>query len=126
MKDRCYNPESKDWSNYGARGIFICDRWRHDFAAFIEDMGIAPEGKSIDRKANDGPYSPENCKWSTPVEQQNNRRSNTIITVHGQQMTLKYAKLLIGDENRLIRLKRRTGSWQKAFDQVMDLVGVER
>jgi hypothetical protein len=77
MKDRCYNPNNSRFKDYGGRGITVCQRWRDSFAAFLEDMGELPfKGASIDRDDNDGPYSPENCRWSTPREQ---CRSNAIL-----------------------------------------------
>lgn len=74
MVRRCHNPKSVSYKNYGARGIFVCDRWRYSAEAFLEDMGPPPEGKQIDRINNDLGYFKENCRWSTREEQAKNTR----------------------------------------------------
>lgn len=71
---RCYNPKSAAYKNYGGRGIVMCDEWKASFEAFYAAMGERPEGLSIDRKNNDGPYSKDNCRWATPLQQANNKR----------------------------------------------------
>ncbi len=73
MIQRCYNPKNKSYYRYGGRGIGVCERWRGSFADFLADMGERPPGLSLDRINNELGYSAENCRWSTPKEQANNR-----------------------------------------------------
>lgn len=91
IKDRCYRPKTAGYDRYGGRGITMCDEWLDNFGAF-RDWAMANgyrDDLTIDRKDNNGPYSPENCRWITLKEQQNNRSNNTLITCWGRTQTLQ-------------------------------------
>jgi hypothetical protein len=86
MKARCYRPSDKSYENYGGRGIVVCDRWRRNFAAFLEDMGECPAGYSIDREDVNGNYEPNNCRWIPMPEQAATKR--TAIRKREQEPTI--------------------------------------
>ncbi len=84
MHTRCYNTASPVYKNYGARGIYVCERWKRNFVAFYEDMGRKPSpDMTLDRIDNDGPYSRDNCKWRSRKQQNRNTRQNRLITFRG-------------------------------------------
>lgn len=87
MKERCYNLNNPRYSDYGERGIYVCDKWLHDFSSFY-DWSLKngfQKGLSIDRVNNDGPYAPWNCRWATIQQQNHNRRSNIYIEYNGER-----------------------------------------
>lgn len=83
MVSRCHSKSNRAYPLYGGRGIYVCDRWRESFENFFSDMGDAPEGKTLDRIDNDGPYSPDNCRWATSAEQSLNRRVTVKASING-------------------------------------------
>lgn len=84
IRERCSNPRNKDFVNYGARGIVVCDRWRDSFSSFYADMGPRPSAThTIERVNNDGPYSPDNCAWVPRTLQNRNRRCVRQFTLNG-------------------------------------------
>lgn len=78
MIKRCHTETDPGYYGYGARGIVVCERWRQSFDAFYQDMWPRPEGMSIDRVDNDGPYSPDNCRWATLQQQRANQRMRKV------------------------------------------------
>src|SRR4030067_2040118 len=88
MRARCTNPSNKHYKNYGGRGVGVCVSWIK-FSNFFADMGQRPSSlHSLERVDNDLGYSPENCRWATRKEQQNNMRTNRRLTYKGTTRTV--------------------------------------
>lgn len=92
MISRCENPKTPGYENYGGRGISVCSRWRQSFVDFLTDVSPRPSPKhSLDRIDVNGNYEPGNVRWATQMTQCRNTRTNRIVTVDGQQITLAEA-----------------------------------
>lgn len=96
MKQRCLRPSNPYYENYGARGIKVCDRWL-DFENFYNDMyksyvkhikEFGEKDTTLDRIDVNGNYEPNNCRWATFKEQQNNRTNNHYIYYKGENLTI--------------------------------------
>ena len=108
MKQQCQNKNNPSYKNYGGRGIYICDRWK-DYANFRDDMGEPGESESIDRIDNDGPYSPENCRWTTNKEQNRNTRKNVLITFNGETRCIGEWAEITGIHLRALHARIKSG-----------------
>ena len=107
MVQRCYNKKAVSYKYYGAKGIWVCYRWKKSFLRFYEDMGECPQGYTLERIDNNASYRPSNCKWATRLEQGRNRctTKNTLYW-QGEIMTLG-------------ELSRRTGiSWYMLYTRI--------
>lgn len=110
MKARCEYPKGRCFRDYGGRGIKVCEKWKNSYSAFLFDMGPRPtKDHSIVRIDNDGNYEPTNCRWATRSEQQNNRRCNRRVTIHGECMTLSQCANRYGLAKSLIRQRLDRG-----------------
>lgn len=110
--NRCTNPTHQDWHLYGGRGIKVCERWEK-FSNFLSDMGRRPSPRhSIDRYPDqNGPYSPENCRWATAQQQARNIRVNRMIEFKGETKCLMEWADTVGISRECIEKRIDTLGW---------------
>jgi hypothetical protein len=89
MKQRCTNPNKREWPHYGGRGIKVCEEWMRSFVAFVNDVGLKPSHKhSLDRIDVDGDYEPNNVRWATNQQQKENTRVVRMVTINGKTQSI--------------------------------------
>lgn len=113
MKDRCFNKNSKDYKNYGGRGISVCDEWKNDFEQFYKDMGEKPANTSIERIDNNKGYSKDNCKWDNSFNQCRNKRTNVWINFNGKKMILTDLANFLGISRAKLESRLKNNYYQE-------------
>lgn len=124
MIDRCYNSNNMNYYRYGARGISVCKEWKNSFEAFREwankngyDETLDRKQQSIDRIDNNGNYCPENCRWATALEQQENRQCTTLYEYNGETMTAsRFADMHGIKDKSFVYRKLKSG---KSFAEIL-------
>ncbi|WP_297634465.1 hypothetical protein [uncultured Clostridium sp.] len=106
MKQRCFNKSNKDYYNYGARGITVCEEWLDicKFYSWAMDNGYR-EGVTLDRINSNGNYEPDNCRWITNKEQQNNKRNNIRVLYNNTFITLTELSEITGINRRTLEIR---------------------
>jgi len=116
MIDRCTNPQSKDYPNYGGRGIEVCPQFI-DFANYRNwfrrtfQVADIPPGLTIDRIDNNGNYEPGNLRLATNSEQANNRRSNKLIEYNGETRNVAQWAEKTGIPRKTLEKRLRKPHW---------------
>lgn len=126
MKNRCLNPNNKNYRLYGGRGIQVCEEWKNDYSIFRSwafENGYddtLPRGYcTIDRKDNNGSYCPENCHWITQQEQMNNVGYNKILTYKGESHTMAEWAKITGIKYE--KLQQRLGKYNYSVEQALTI-----
>lgn len=115
MHSRCHNPSNPYYRFYGAKGIFVCERW-NNIELFLADMGHPRPDESLDRIDGNKGYSPGNCRWATQELQNENVSRNKFIAWNGEEKIIKHwARDLDLDPRRVSERLRRGWSVERAL-----------
>ena len=107
IKKRCLNTNDPSYKKYGAKGVAICDKWLK-FEGFLEDMGIIPDGMTIDRKDPRGNYCKDNCRWATPFQQGSENKTNLrMYKYKGEVRCLRSWERFFGFKYATLRARTR-------------------
>lgn len=110
MKARCDNPNDKSFKNYGGRGIGYDSNWS-SFENFVADVGLPPEGMTLERVDNSKGYSKENCVWESHKAQSRNTRRNNVIEFNGEAMCLSDWASRLGIPQSTLSARINTYGW---------------
>lgn len=84
MKARCLNPRCRKYSDYGGRGIAICPSWLDPYPFILWALAHGyRKGLTLDRRNNNGNYTPRNCRFVSRKVQQRNRRNTVLLRFRG-------------------------------------------
>ena len=121
MRDRCEDPKNEHYSNYGGRGITVCERWkgRGGYRNFLSDVGRRPNHHySIDRIDVNGNYEPGNCRWITATEQARNKTNNRMVLYEGRTQCVAAWADELGMRYHTLSVRiKKWGDIERAFTQ---------
>ena len=120
MKNRCHNPANPSYKWYGAKGVVVCDEWKNDFWMFVHHMGEKPSPQhSLDRVDSDYIYCPENCRWATLAEQNNNttKVANATGITWIERLNKWKAQIKINNKNKHLGVFETQEEASQAYQQ---------
>lgn len=130
MRNRCYDPKNQSYIRYGGRGITVCDEWRNNIVSFYNwcNSNGYKKGLELDRIDNDKGYSPDNCRFVTPMQNSRNKRNNIWVLHNGENFVLKdYAKIMGVDYKAIHnRVKYKGFTPEKAAQMLLSPTGDRR
>ena len=117
MKDRCNNPNSVSFKNYGAKGVKVCQQWAESFETFLMQAGERPSKlHQLDRIDPKKGYEPGNVRWVTSKDQQRNRSNNNLVEFNGEvRPVAEWAEILGISRNTLASRLWRGWSVERAM-----------